>query len=1175
MPDTNLQKLHKRVAFSAWNIHGISDKVIGNKLQTDCFIDSIRNNDFIILTETWTCNEVQVSGYRSYVSVPCPAKNGSGGRLSGGVCLLYKEKLFTKITLMKSSKNYIWCKIDKSCLGTEQDIFLCGAYIPPHNSTHYSLDIFEELENDILNFGSEGSILLLGDLNARTGKYCDQLDTNTKHYLHDDPSENMLNISPRNNCDNILNNHGKVLLQICKNCDLRILNGRTQGDSFGNVTFHGQHGVSTVDYIICDHELFKRVDFFIVKPPTSISDHSQITAWLQSKANPEIRGKKELDLRSLDKLPSQFAWENDSADAFQSALLSPKITTLVQSFLTCDFQNNETGIEEAVNSLENIMKTAASHSLKRKVVKRRYRKINITTKKWFDKECRLKRHEVRKLANSKHRDPTNINIRESYHQTLNEYQTLIKKKQRIYKAEKRKELEEADTNSSSFWDTLKSMPDTFQEKQIPPVSQDSWIEHFTKLHDSPIEAQNQEQQKIKKQLQDLENTQTEPTLLQAPISCSEILSRRKLLKNKKASYSDLVSNEMIKYSCKLMPAVFEKLFNLILNTGIFPGAWCKGLISPIFKSGERADPGNYRGICVSSCLGKFFCLILNQRLTEFVVENKLLHTSQIGFLSKNRSSDHIFTLRTLIDNYIHKHNTKLYACFVDFKKAFDSIWHDGLLHRLLNYGIGGKMFRLIKNLYSKSSCAIKIDKYRTPFFKYLRGVRQGCILSPLLFNLFLNELPRTLNYKITDPVLLPNGEKLNTLLYADDLVLFSRSKVGLQNCLNSLESFCSTWLLEVNLNKTKIMIFQKTARKPKNIQFHYKNKQIEIAQEYTYLGIKLSPTGNFTLAQKTLCEKASNAMFKIHKYTNISKLSHRLAFKIFDATILPILTYGGEVWAVSTKSTFDKWDKSPIEKVHLKFCKLYLKVNRKASNIATRSELGRLPTQIVLMKKTLKYYLYLNNKDDNAVVKQAFILSKQLDSEKRKSHFSDLKSFLLCTGCPNINNIDMLTDSTINQILKDIEQKYLQFWKEELTSSTKLDFYRNFKLTFSAENYVDILRNSNTRKDFTKLRISNHSLRIETGRHCRPQLQREQRLCTFCHLNDIEDELHFLLHCTLYNDLRSTFNRKQSTIMGTNIRNDENSFQLLFMTKNKSSIRCTAKYIAQCFDLRRSTSNSL
>ena len=126
--------------------------------------------------------------------------------------------------------------------------------------------------------------------------------------------------------------------------------------------------------------------------------------------------------------------------------------------------------------------------------------------------------------------------------------------------------------------------------------------------------------------------------MQHPVLNSEILLRSKLLKNKKAPFTDLVRNEMIN----------EKLVNLILNAGFFPKTWCEGLISPIFKSGTTTGPGNYRGICVSSCLGKFFCLILNQRLTDFVSGNKILHPSQLGFfLKENRTSDHIFTL------YVH------------------------------------------------------------------------------------------------------------------------------------------------------------------------------------------------------------------------------------------------------------------------------------------------------------------------------------------------------------------------------------------------------------------------------------------------------------------------------------------------------------------------------------------
>ena len=187
---------------------------------------------------------------------------------------------------------------------------------------------------------------------------------------------------------------------------------------------------------------------------------------------------------------------------------------------------------------------------------------------------------------------------------------------------------------------------------------------------------------------------------------------------------------------------------------------------------------------------------------------------QIGFLPNHRTSDHIFTLRTLVDKHVtHSANGKLYTCFIDFKKAFDSVWHAGLFYKLLHYKIGGRFYDLIKNLYSKTKCSIKCADKRTEFFNYQTGVRQGCILSPMLFNLYLNEIPFLLDREDTDSITLSNGSKLNCLLYADDLVLVSHSAKGLQKALSILAKYCNDWLLSVNPKKTKVVIFQKKCRK--------------------------------------------------------------------------------------------------------------------------------------------------------------------------------------------------------------------------------------------------------------------------------------------------------------------------------------------------------------------------
>ena len=154
-------------------------------------------------------------------------------------------------------------------------------------------------------------------------------------------------------------------------------------------------------------------------------------------------------------------------------------------------------------------------------------------------------------------------------------------------------------------------------------------------------------------------------------------------------------------------------------------------------------------------------------------------------------------------------------------------------------------------MYSKTRCCIKLNSSITPTFNYNRGVRQGCVLSPALFNLFLNDLPLQLNCPEVDPFLLPDGTKLSCLLYADDLVLLFHSQQGLQNSLDKLSTFCEQWKIQVNLKKTKIMVFQKKCRKSFNPSFSYKKDVIQKVNDYTYLGIKRTSTGSFALTEET------------------------------------------------------------------------------------------------------------------------------------------------------------------------------------------------------------------------------------------------------------------------------------------------------------------------------------
>ena len=139
-------------------------------------------------------------------------------------------------------------------------------------------------------------------------------------------------------------------------------------------------------------------------------------------------------------------------------------------------------------------------------------------------------------------------------------------------------------------------------------------------------------------------------ILDRPISL-EVCLLSKRLKNKKASSSDSLPNEIIKLAVEILPSYFQKLFNEILRRGYFPSVWSKGFIVPIHKSGSHIDPNNHRGICISSCLGKFFTLIMNEHLNEYLQENNIMNKCRIGFRKKFRTADHLLVLKTLVDYY--------------------------------------------------------------------------------------------------------------------------------------------------------------------------------------------------------------------------------------------------------------------------------------------------------------------------------------------------------------------------------------------------------------------------------------------------------------------------------------------------------------------------------------------
>ena len=320
---------------------------------------------------------------------------------------------------------------------------------------------------------------------------------------------------------------------------------------------------------------------------------------------------------------------------------------------------------------------------------------------------------------------------------------------------------------------------------------------------------------------------------------------------------------MLKCGHTFLLHCITKLFNKVLIYGSFPKLWSKGFIVPLFKSGSKDDPANYRGICIGSCLGKLFLKVLNNRLENFISKRNLKCDEQIGFCRGKRTSDHMFILKTLIEKYTKQGVKHLYTCFIDFKKAFDKVWHIGLFFKLREMGVSDLFYNVLKNMYLNTELCVKASPDTlTDFFPSEIGVRQGDNLSPTLFKIFVNDLPGIFKEGCSPVSLLDN--KLNCLLYADDLLLLSESPDGLQTCINRLSEYCDKWGLEINIKKSKVLIFNNTG-KLSNSQFVYKNVKLENIKKYTYLGVTFTASGTFSDAKQDLTKKGLKALFKVKK----------------------------------------------------------------------------------------------------------------------------------------------------------------------------------------------------------------------------------------------------------------------------------------------------------------------
>ena len=535
---------------------------------------------------------------------------------------------------------------------------------------------------------------------------------------------------------------------------------------------------------------------------------------------------------------------------------------------------------------------------------------------------------------------------------------------------------------------------------------------------------------------------------------------------------------------------------------------------------EKSDPNNFRGISVSSCLGKLFNKILQRRLEKLCNKNSIINDIQGSGKANSRTSDHLLIVRFLIDKYVNDQGKKMFACFVDLQKAYDTVPRVKLFHSLLkNYNIGGKFLRILQQIYKNNQVFVKLSDGLLQPFKTTIGVKQGCVFSPILFNIFINKISEIFD-ETCDPLRI-NDRDVNGLLWADDLLLVSSSASGLQNSLDKMGQFYNNLGLKVNIKKTQVIIFNKRGQKLDNkYSFYLNEKKVVIVDEYQYLGLKLRPSGSMTMAVQELHDKASRAWFGISNvvFTN-KRMEVDKIFSLFDSLVTPVALYGCEFWLPlimqkkcynSKQNLLNFWQDLSCEKINQKCARMTLSVNRKTSRLAVLGELGRYPLYIKALSQCINYKMSLlsHNKPSGlvtcAVREMQTMASSGVDCWLARVNkvqslldISDRLHFKKGSGKVTTSKLKSQFDRHWLDSLNMTKTKTNQD-PSDPSDHNKLRTYRTYKSSFTREPYIDLVRNRNQKSSLVRLRTGSHFLGVERGRWTRPVTPLAQRTCAYC-----------------------------------------------------------------------------
>ena len=494
----------------------------------------------------------------------------------------------------------------------------------------------------------------------------------------------------------------------------------------------------------------------------------------------------------------------------------------------------------------------------------------------------------------------------------------------------------------------------------------------------------------------IENTTVGPAILKEEVE--HALSK---MKQGKAIGPDGIPTEAIIALEDLGLTEITKLMNIIYDTGEIPEDMKKSVFIALPKKPGTTDCEQHRTISLMSHLTKILLRIIMKRM-----RNKLspeISRSQFGFVSDSGTRNAIFTLQTLMERSIEVQKD-LYLCFIDYSKAFDKVKHENLFKILTQLQVDSKDLRILQNLYWEQKAAIRIDYECSDFKPIRRGVRQGCVMSPDLFNIYSEMILRHIENHVGVTV---NGHNITNLRYADDTVLIADSEKELQSTFDTVAEESSKMGLEMNAKKTECMVVSKKKQTP-TCNISYKGVGIRQTHQFKYLGFLITSDARCETEIKKRIAMAKDTYNKMKPMLSNRNISMNTKLRTLKAYVWSVLLYGCECWTVSNSM------RKKLEAAEMWFLRRLMRISwteRKTNEEVLQLAGTKRSLMKAIRKRQLRFVGHINRKNElEKVVLCGKIAGRRDRGRQRISYIDSLNTFATRKRMPNNQFIRLADD---------------------------------------------------------------------------------------------------------------------------------------------------------------------